>query len=283
MKYTLFLALFLSVTVCANATPGDGNENSKGVTNQDTSKAGELIWAAEFDGSGAPSDEDWTYNTGHGNNGWGNREVQSYTTNPENVRIEDGKLIIQALKKDGKWTSARIKTQDRHTFKHVTVKVRAKLPKGAGTWPAIWLLGSNISEVGWPASGEIDIMEHTGKNPGIVHSALHTPSSHGNTKNAADLEVPDATDAFHVYETVWTADSITFKVDGNAFYTYNPEVKNDKTWPYNHKFFLIMNIAMGGYMGSDPQFETDGKKNGIDPELNQARMVVDYVRVYNNK
>ncbi len=277
MKLILFVILVLPFTYCKD-DPGSSFSYDNG--DDDTTKAGELIWSDEFNGQGAPNTNNWTYDLG--DNGWGNNEVQLYTSDRKNVRIEDGKLVIEAVKEDGQWTSARIKTQNKQTFTHVTVKARAKLPDGSGTWPAIWMLGDNFPEVGWPECGEIDIMEHVGKDPGVVHSALHTPSSYGNTQNTGEIEVPDFDEAFHVYETEWTSERISFKVDGELFYSYEPTEQNARTWPYDHPFFLIVNIAMGGNWGSDPQYESDGKKNGIDPALERARMEVDYIRVYAN-
>ncbi len=281
MKYILGILILFSFTFCASDGPAD-SFNYEEPIEEDTTEAGELIWSDEFNGGGPPNSNNWTYDIGHGDNGWGNNEVQYYTDEAKNVRVEDGKLVIEALKEDGEWTSARIKTQGKQSFKHVTVKVRAKLPEGSGTWPAIWMLGSDFDEVGWPESGEIDIMEHVGKEPGLVHSSLHTPSSYGNTQNSSSTEVSDFSESFHVYEAEWTTDGIIFKVDGEAFYTYNPSEKNGDTWPFNDDFFIIMNIAMGGNWGSDTQYETGGMKNGIDPNLTKARMEVDYIRVYAN-
>lgn len=281
--YSVVLFLLITGVFCASDKLGNElNYTDDLFGDRDTVGSGELIWADEFNGSGSPSEENWTYDIGHGNNGWGNNEVQYYTDKQKNVRLEEGKLVIEALKEGEQWTSARIKTQGKRTFKYVTVKARAKLPKGSGTWPAIWMLGSDITEVGWPACGEIDIMEHVGKNPGMVHSALHTPSSHGDTQNVSQRKVPDFDEAFHVYEVEWTPERISFSIDGVEFYSYEPTEKNARTWPYNDRFFIIMNIAMGGNWGSDPQYESDGLKNGIDPDLNKARMEVDYIRVYAN-
>lgn len=278
MKLAVLLIMMGPLMYCSEDNPGSSFDYDDDPA--DTVKAGELIWSDEFNGTGAPNSNNWTYDLG--DHGWGNNEVQDYTRRQENVRVENGILIIEALKEDGQWTSARIKTQGLQNFTHVTVKARAKLPNGSGTWPAIWMLGSNFEEVGWPASGEIDIMEHVGKDPGLVHSALHTPSSHGNTVNTGEIEVPDFNEEFHVYEVNWTAKSISFKVDGEQFYSYEPAQKNDNTWPYNHPFFLIVNIAMGGNWGSDEQYESGGLENGIDPSLERARMEVDYIRVYKN-
>lgn len=241
----------------------------------------ELVWSDEFSVNGAPNPNIWSYDLGTGDGGWGNREVQVYTSNTQNVRVEDGRLIIDALKAtNGTWTSARVKSQGKFNFTYGKIQFRAKLPKGSGTWPALWMLGEDITTVSWPACGEIDVMEHVGKDPGKVHASLHSPSSFGGTVNTRTTIVNDFADAFHDYEAIWDENQITFLIDGNAFYTYNPVVKNDATWPFNDDFFLIMNIAMGGNFGSDLQYETGGQKNGIDPNLTSARMEVDYVRVY---
>ena len=280
-KVILVLILILSLSYCASDNPAssfDYNETDP----TDTLEPGDLIWSDEFNTPGSPNSSNWTYDIGHGSGGWGNNEVQYYTDEQKNVRVENGLLIIDAIKESGEWTSARVKSEGLQSFRYGTIKARAKLPEGSGTWPAIWMLGSNYKDIGWPASGEIDIMEHVGKDPGVVHSALHTPSSYGNTQNKGQTAVPDFHDEFHIYEAVWTPESIIFKVDGESFYTYNPSTKNSDTWPFHNEFFLIMNIAMGGNWGSDPQFETGGMKNGIDPDLTHARMEIDYVRVYKN-
>ncbi|MDX1638496.1 MAG: glycoside hydrolase family 16 protein, partial [Balneolaceae bacterium] len=155
MKLILGLILIVLLSFCGedSASSYDYNDNDPSPSDSAGAEPGELIWADEFEGSGVPNPENWTYDIGHGSNGWGNNEVQYYTDEPQNVRIEDGKLIIEALKENGEWTSARIKTQGKQSFRYVTVKARAKLPTGSGTWPAIWMLGSDISEVGWPACG----------------------------------------------------------------------------------------------------------------------------------
>lgn len=284
LRVIKYVSIFFFITCFLSCSKDSNNYNFDFDDEQpeDTTEAGTLLWADEFEESGAPNEENWTHDIGHGDNGWGNNEVQYYTDEQENVRVEDGKLIIEALKEDGEWTSARIKTQGKRSFKHVTVKAKAKLPQGSGTWPAIWMLGADFVDVGWPASGEIDIMEHVGKDPGVVHSSLHTPSSHGNTQNTGSTEVPDFSDSFHVYEVEWTSERITFRIDGEAHYSYEPSTKNAETWPFNDDFFLIMNIAVGGNWGSDTQYETGGLKNGIDPDLSKVRMEVDYIRVYAN-
>lgn len=229
-----------------------------------------LLWADEFDGSGAPNSSKWTYDLGAG--GWGNNEAEYYTDRLENAKVENGMLTITAKKESyegASYTSARLKTQGKFSFKYGKVEVRAKLPEGGGTWPAIWMLGSNITTVAWPASGEIDIMEHVGNNMGRVSSAIHTPSSYGNTQNVGATNVTNVSSEFHVYGMEWNAQKIAFSVDGNVFYTYNPAEKNEQTWPFNKDQFIILNVAVGGNLGGT-----------IDPDFSSGNMVIDYVRVY---
>lgn len=241
----------------------------------------ELVWSDEFNRSGAPDPANWSYDLGTGNSGWGNNEVQVYTQESANVRVSDGKLIIDALKaSNGTWTSARIKTQGKHRFRYGRIEFRAKLPAGSGTWPALWMLGEDFATEGWPACGEIDVMEHVGRDPGRIHGSLHTPSSYGNTVNTGSKVIGDFATAFHDYAVEWTEEKITFLIDNVPFYIYQPAVKDAATWPFDDDFFIIMNIAMGGNFGSAPQYETGGLRNGIDPNLSSARMEVDYVRVY---
>ena len=229
-----------------------------------------LIWADEFNGSGAPDSSKWGYDIGAG--GWGNNESQYYTSRADNVVVENGLLKITAKKENyegATYTSARLNTQGKFNFKYGKIEVRAKLPEGGGTWPAIWMLGSNFSTVGWPACGEIDIMEEVGNDPGRIHSSLHTPSSYGATTNTGTKMVPDFSTKFHVYSAEWSANKIQFAVDGTVFYTYNPADKNANTWPFDSNQFIILNLAMGGNFGGT-----------IDPDFNKGTMEVDYVRVY---
>lgn len=248
-------------------------------------KPGKLVWSEEFNYTGLPDSNIWTYDVGNGCPnlcGWGNQELQHYIKeNPNNARVEDGKLIIEAHKgSDGRWTSARLKTQGKKSFQYGRIQFRAKLPTGSGTWPALWMLGNDITKTGWPRCGEIDIMEHVGKTHGTILSAIHTPSSHGDTQNKATTATNNVDSEWHVYEMRWTKKKLAFYVDGKKYYTYQPKVRNAETWPFDNEFFIIMNIAIGGGLGSEPQYETDGLKNGVDPELTTARMEVDYVRVY---
>jgi len=257
------------VYVYAYSKTGDYISLSEDVT---VFVASELIFSDEFDTDGSPDDSKWTYDIGRGDWGWGNNESQYYTKRTNNVKIEGGILKITAQKEPylgAQYTSTRMKTQDKFEFTYGIVEVRAKLPEGRGTWPAIWMLGSNITKVGWPECGEIDIMEHVGNNQGSVQSALHTPSSFGDTSNHGNQYISTVSSEFHVYKVNWTKDEMIFSVDGKQHYKYKPAVKNNSTWPFDASQFLILNVAMGGTFGGS-----------IDPNFTESSMEIDYVRVY---
>ena len=167
------------------------------------------------------------------------------------------------------YTSGRITTQNKYNFTYGRVDARAKLPSSGGVWPAIWMLGSNFGTVGWPACGEIDIMEYVGNSPGKISSALHTPSSFGATINFKEQSISNETTEFHIFSTIWTEDSITFLLDDVAYYTYSPAIKNANNWPFNNDQFIILNLALGGTLGGI-----------IDPNFDTATFEIDYVRVY---
>jgi hypothetical protein len=231
-----------------------------------------LIFEDDFRVNGEPDESKWGYDIGRGDNGWGNAEAQYYTDRSENVVVENDNLKIIAQKENfqgASYTSARLKTQDKFDFTYGRLDVRAKLPKGGGTWPAIWMLGANFPEVGWPNCGEIDIMEHVGNDPGSIQSALHNPSSFGNTIYKRSVDITDESDTFHVYSMIWSEEQISFYLDGVRFYIYRPESRNSNTWPYDKPQFLILNVAMGGSLGGD-----------IDPTFTSSSMEIDYVRIY---
>jgi len=230
--------------------------------------ARKVIWSDEFNVDGSPDSSKWGYNTGTGD-GWGNNELEYYTNRSENVKIENGTLKITAIKENylgSQYTSTRMLTKGKFSFKYGRAEVRAKLPVGGGTWPAFWLLGDNIDTVGWPACGEIDILESVGNNPNVIHSSLHSPGRSGNTPDTKTTTAANSTTEFHIYAAEWSAESIKFYVDDNLFYTY----KNSSTTPFNQKFFIILNLAMGGNFGG-----------AVDPNFTSATFEVDYVRVYN--
>ncbi len=229
-----------------------------------------LVWEDDFNTDGAPDATKWTYDIGTGTNGWGNNEVQYYTDRADNAVVSNGNLVITAKKESfsgSDYTSARLKTQGLYNFTYGRVEVRAKLPGDAGTWPAIWMLGSNFPTVGWPQSGEIDIMEQTGADKNTVLATCHWFDTGNNIK--ADFgqttSITNASSEFHVYTMEWTDQSITVYLDDVKYY----ELTNSSSLPFNDNFFLILNVAMGGTLGGT-----------IDAGFNESTMEVDYVRVY---
>lgn len=243
----------------------------------------DLIWSDEFETDGAIDSEKWFHQTQLPNgSSWYNGEIQHYTDRTENSVVEDGVLKIIARRETftdqgatKTHTSARLNSK--FAFTYGRVDIRAKLPTGVGTWPALWMLGKNITEDGgywetqgygtvpWPQCGEIDIMEHWGDNQDFVSSAIHTPSSFGGTVNYGGRMLPDASTEFHVYSMVWTEDKIEFSVDGVTHYVYNPAVKNADTWPFDSDQYLLFNVAI---------------LPNITPTFTQSALEVDYVRVY---
>ncbi|MEN3323679.1 glycoside hydrolase family 16 protein [Mariniflexile soesokkakense] len=261
------------VTVFAYSSTGNTISDFKKVTVFVAEKGPQLIWSDEFNTDGAPDTSKWGYDIGNGVNGWGNGEKQYYTNRSDNVRVENGVLKIIAKKENYQgfeYTSTRLLTKGKFDFTYGRVDVRAKLPSGSGTWPAIWMLGANIDSVGWPACGEIDIMEHWGHNATKVSSATHTPSCSGGCANTSvgETTITDYATAFHIYSLEWTENELNFIIDGNIKYTYKPTVKNSSTWPYFAPQFLIINVAMGGSWFS------------IDPNFKESVMEIDYIKVY---
>lgn len=228
-----------------------------------------LVWAEEFDGDRVCEDN-WVFETIPPNNGsWFNGEEQYYTNRTSNASILNDVLRITAKKETylGKqYTSSRITTQNLFEFKYGKVQIRAKLPKGKGTWPALWMLGSNINSAGWPFCGEIDIMEHGDKEPGLISSAVHLPNETGeNVFIRGETTIINESSEFHIYEVNWTSEKIEFYVDGTKFHTYFVQPDD----PFHQEFFIIMNVAMGGTFGGE-----------IDPNFISSSMEIDYVRVY---
>ncbi|MDY0779514.1 glycoside hydrolase family 16 protein [Tenacibaculum sp. IB213877] len=229
-----------------------------------------LVFEENFDGN-TLNEKHWNYDLGNGCPsicGWGNNELEYYTK--ENAELKNGHLVITATKNDTIYQSGKIHTQQKFEFQYGTIEVRAKLPKGNGLWPAIWMLGNDINEKGWPACGEIDIMEYVGREPHTIYTSLHTPDSHGNTINSKKTVINDIEEDFHVYKTTWTKDAIEFYIDNTKVYTFSPEEKNDQTWPYNKPFYIILNLAIGGDFG--------GKVT--DDAIFPQEFIIDYVKVY---
>ena len=242
-----------------------------------------LIWNDEFDGDGAIDSEKWFHQTQLPNgNSWYNNELQHYTNRLDNTYVSDGTLKIVAKKEmytdqghTKEYTSARLNSK--YTFTYGRVEVRAKLPEGVGTWPAIWMLGKNINEPGaywqtqgygttpWPQCGEVDIMEHWGGNQNYVQSALHTPSSYGGTLNHGGQTIPNASTQFNKYSLEWTPEQMIFSVNDIVHYTYYPSIQNSETWPFDSEQYLLLNIAI---------------ESSITSSFDQGIMEIDYVRIY---
>lgn len=241
----------------------------------------ELVWSDEFSQDGAPDSRKCDYDLGDGcpdNCGWGNNELQWYTNDAKNVRVEDGVLIIEAHQdstRNNAYSSAKIVSRNKGDWRYGRLEIRAKLPRGVGTWPAIWMLPTDWKYGGWPTSGEIDIMEHVGYDPGVIHGTIHTEKYNHikQTQKEGKINVPDAQDEFHVYAVNWTEDKMDFYVDDSLYHTVTRDPADDyRGWPFDQRFYLIMNIAVGGNWG--------GAK-GVDPDIWPQRMEIDYVRVYN--
>lgn len=249
-----------------------------------------LVWSDEFNTNGPIDSNKWFQQTQLPAGGsWFNNEVQHYTNQLSNSFVSNGNLNIVAVKEPyisqgitKQYTSARLNSK--FAFTYGRVDIRAKVPNSQGTWPALWLLGKNVNEDGgffdsnfgttsWPACGEIDIMEHgifPGQPINYIGSAIHTPSSFGNTVNKGGIQASDIAQNYHIYSMNWSPNQITFLLDNVAFYTYNPAVKNANTWPFNLNQYLLLNIAMGGFAGTIPT------------NFTQASMLIDYIRVYQN-
>ena len=237
----------------------------------------DLVWSDEFEEDGLPDSEKWNYDVG--GDGWGNNELQYYTENRrKNARVENGNLIIEAHKENyenNTYTSARLVTRGKADWTYGRIEVRAKLPEGVGTWPAIWMLPTDwiYGNGSWPDNGEIDIMEHVGYDPGVIHGSIHTNAYNhtDGTQKGGSINVPTAMDDFHTYALEWTEDKLTWLVDGEKYFTYHREGTGWETWPFDHDFHLLLNIAVGGDWGG---------VEGVNADAFPVRMVVDYVRVY---
>ena len=251
-----------------------------GATGQASAPAAwRLVWADEFDRDGLPDPAKWAQEVGA--HGWGNHELQLYTRGrQENARVEGGRLIVEA-RRDGheghQYSSARLNSTA--AWRYGRVEVRAKLPSGRGTWPAIWMLNEAFLTGGasWPDSGEIDIMEHVGHAPDIVHASIHTKAFNhvAGTQKTATTRVPGARDRFHVYAVQWSETMIGGLVDGRGHFRFEkPPGAAAAQWPFAEKFRVLLNLAVGG---------TWGGAEGVDETIWPQRLEVDYVRVYQQR
>jgi len=276
MNRNLFLCFVLSIISIPTALAGEWK----------------LVWSDEFDYTGLPNPKKWNYEVGFIRN----RELQYYTkARKENARVENGMLIIESRKEKFKnpnyrpdagrrsrwnvsreyadYTSASLITNGKAGWCYGRIEVRAKLPTGRGTWPAIWTLGTNIKEVGWPTCGEIDILENVGFNPDKIHANIHTKKYNHvrKTGKGSSIKVSKPYKEFHIYAIEWYEDRIDFYVDDNKYFTYENEKSGEAAWPYDKQQYLILNTAIGGAWG--------GQK-GVDDSIFPQKYYIDYVRVY---
>lgn len=240
----------------------------------------QLVWSDEFDYTGLPDSTKWIYDTVGNSEGWGNNEAQHYTiARKENAWVEDGVLSIKALKEqyEGKeYTSARLNSKA--NWLCGKIEVNAKLPKGRGTWSAIWMMPADwtFKDGNWPNIGEIDIMEHVGHNLGVIHASAHSKDYQWqiNTQQTDTIHISDVAEKFHSYIWEWTPEVMRAYVDDQLYFEYKNEGLGESKWPYVKPFYLILNVAVGGAWGS---------VEGIDAEAFPQTMQVDYVRIFQKK
>lgn len=272
-KLIIFLiAVTFSVFGCKkNSTePGDNS------TAADTS-SWKLVWSDEFNYRGLPDATKWKFETG--GSGWGNHELQYYTSNRlENAEVQDSVLVITARKENwdtNKFTSVRLNSKTVGDWKYGRFEVRAILPFGVGTWPAIWMLPDNwnYGNGGWPDNGEIDIMEHVGYDHGVIHASVHTKAYNHRigTQKTATIRFNDCTAKYHVYAIEWDSTKMDFYVDSNKYLTFKNEGTGYAVWPFDKAFHFIFNIAVGGDWGG---------AQGVDSTIYPQKMIIDYARVY---
>jgi beta-glucanase (GH16 family) len=243
-----------------------------------------LTWSDEFSGRNGSSPDATKWVMESGGNGWGNQELEYYTARPKNVRIESGNLVIEAAKEgftgsDGvkrRYTSGRLKTQGRFSETYGRFEARIQIPAGQGVWPAFWLLGDDYSSVGWPACGEIDIMENVDVEKSRIRGSIHGPGYSARDSLTSRYTLPSGkfSDGFHIFAVEWEPRVIRFYVDDFLYATRTAaDLPKGTRWVYNHTFFIILNLAVGGDLPSSPDTSAEFPQ----------RMLVDYVRVYSRK
>ncbi len=265
---------------CSPKTVARGSSSAKPAAQSTTAEsrfASSPVWQDEFDYTGAPDSTKWGYDLGGG--GWGNNELQYYTADTKNASVQDGLLTITAIreqKENRGYTSARLVSKNKGDFLYGRVEARAKLPTGRGTWPAIWMLPTDWAYGGWPASGEIDIMEHVGHDPARVHVTVHTKAYNHTkgTQRGKNKVIPTAMTDFHLYRIDWTPELIEGFIDDEPVFSFPNEKTGPDTWPFDKRFHLLLNLAIGGNWGGS---------QGVDDTLFPAKFEIDYVRVYRLK
>jgi beta-glucanase (GH16 family) len=281
---TLASTVAISVLTMLAATSCGGQAAQSNTTPPPPPQTYQLVWSDDFNGAdgSAPDATKWAIQTGGG--GWGNNELESYTARPQNVQVSGGNLVITAVKEDytgsdgipRNYTSARMQTKGLFSQQYGRFEARIKVPKGQGMWPAFWMLGNNIDTAGWPACGEIDIMENIGKEPAIVHGTLHGTGYPGAGYTAAyTLPSGALSDDFHLYAVEWEAQQLRIYVDGTLYGTYTPSRSPAPgNWPFSTQpFFMLLNLAVGGDWPGAPDGTTQFPQ----------QMLVDYVRVYEKR
>jgi beta-glucanase (GH16 family) len=260
----------LSLTVCALLVLFSFCNHSS------PDKKYQLVWQDEFDGTQIDASS-WGFDTG--GEGWGNNELEYYTDRPENASVSGGNLVITARKEDynGRaYTSARMITKGKRSFLYGRADIRAKLPKGQGIWPALWMLGQNIDEVGWPKCGEIDIMELLGHAPDTVYGTVHWGVSENELHSKGDrfvLQTGNFSDDFHVFSVLWEEDSLQILVDDYPYLTITKQEFAANEYPFDKPQYFLFNIAVGGDWPGSPDAST------VFPQ----QMLVDYIRVFQKK
>jgi beta-glucanase (GH16 family) len=260
--------VFLTLAGCKK-----NDDNPAGSDDGTTKDGWKLVWSDEFKNNGLPDSTKWTYQVGGG--GWGNSELQYYTNRRiENTFVTDDVLVIEAKKESyqgSDYTSARLNTKA--SWKYGKFEIKARLPQGKGTWPAIWMMPANSVYGSWPASGEIDIMEHVGYDPNVIHASIHcdTYNHTKGTQKTSTVTMPDVFNSYHVYALEWNADSMFASIDGARYFTFKNEKAGWQKWPFDQEFYIILNIAVGGSWGG---------VQGVDPNIWPQQMRIDYVKVY---
>lgn len=263
------------ITILILAVPGILVQCVKAQKDESAKAERQIVWSDEFNYSGLPDSTKWSYDTG--GHGWGNNEKQYYTqSRTSNAMVKDGVLHITAVKESyngAAYTSARLVSKNKGDWKYGRFEIKAKMPKGRGLWPAIWMLPSSLKYGNWPLSGEIDIMEHVGYVPDSVYGTVHTGAYNHTigTQKGASVFRKDLADVFHVYTLDWNEQGIKIYIDDKLLFTYSNEKKTYREWPFDQPFHLLLNVAVGGNWGG---------KMGIDDTVFPQTMLVDYVRVY---
>ncbi len=267
--------IFITLVSFYIACTGDSKNRKESNNQLNDSSEYKLVWSDEFSYKGLPDTTKWNFDVG--GHGWGNNELQFYTDNrKQNTYVNGENLIIKCRKekyKGNEYTSARLITKNKGDWLYGKFVIRAKLPKGKGLWPAIWMLPTDWEYGEWPKSGEIDIMEHVGYNPDSVFASAHTEAYNhvAGTHKTSGIFVPNCENEFHIYTLVWDENEYNVYVDDIHFFKFKNENKSYKEWPFNKRFHLLLNTAVGGNWGG---------KYGVDDEIFPQKFIIDYVRVY---